>query len=344
MKTYGFQTFPYYIKKAKFYLNKQVAAKRIPEEMPKKSIRFNSRRRQFLTKYFPGILTSIYAAKTGMAVAILESLLVIVGQKTFGFDKVLFPGYYEQKRELAKSAEWQVRIELENLRLAEGEVCPEEIYKTDRSEYKLIGSLKRYESEPTNIVFFETFKKVISRLHEAPRCYEILSGLKKENKNIRYEIHYHPYYFDLTYFMCGKSIHQMHISRSFVDTSERSLVGTIYHELIAHGSQVVEVTNNGKRAGMARAQIMKQWEKELEGHIIKWYAEKEMYAIREIKYLKGKMKNWIEVFPEWNYFRINEIEKLEVEDLAGDLLRHYQKKYKNDRWVNSTYLNKLVSL
>ncbi len=314
----------------------------MPEKKQKKSTRFNSGRRQFLTKDFPGIIILGYIAKTGLFLAILESLLAIVGQKTFGFDKALFPGYYEQKRELAKSAEWQVRTELENLRLADGEVCPEEIYKTDRSEYKLIGSLKRYGSELTNTVFFETFKKVISRFHEAPRCYEILSGLKKKNKNIRHEIHYHPYYFDLTYFMCGKSKHQIHISRSFVDISERSLVGTIYHELIAHGSQVVEVTNNGKRAGMARARIMKQWEKELEGHIIKWYAEKEMYAFREIKHLKSEMKKWIDVFPEWNFFRINEIEKLEVEDLARDLLRHYQKKYKNDRWVNSTFLNKLV--
>ena len=315
---------------------------KMSEEKQKKLTGFNSGRRQFLTKDFSGILILGYVAKTGIAVTILESLLAIIGQKTFGSTKVLYPGYYRQKKELEKTAEWQVRIDLENLRLAAGEVCPEEIYRDARCEYKLIGSLKRYESEPTNKVFFETFKKVISRLHEAPRCYEILSEFNKENNNIRHEIHYHPYYVDLTYFMCSKSIHQIHASRTFIDTSERSLVGTIYHELIAHGSQGVEVTNNGKRAGMARARIMKRWEKELEGHIIKWYAEKEMYAFREISHLKNEMKKWIKVFPEWNYFRINEIEKLEVEDLVRDLLHHYQKKYKNDSWVNSTYLNKLV--
>ncbi len=42
---------------------------------------------------------------------------------------------------------------------------------------------------------------------------------------------------------------------------------------------------------------MKHWERELEGLIIKWFAEKEMYASREIKHLQGEIKKWITVFP-----------------------------------------------
>ncbi len=304
---------------------------------------FNPGRRQFIIREIPGVMLSGYAVKTGIAIAVLESLLSVAGRKAFGFDKVHYPGYYGQKKELENSGEWQVRTELEKLHLASGEVCPEEIYRDAKREYKLTGSLKRYDSEPTNKEFFKTFKKVIGKLHEAPRCYEILSEFNKENSNIRHEIHYHPYYVDLTYFMCSRSVHQMHVSRTFIDTSEKSLIGTTYHELIAHGSQVVELANSGKRAGLARNMIMKQWERELEGHIVKWYAEKEMYAFREIKHLKGEMKKWIEVFPEWNYFRIKEIEKLEVEDLIKDLLLHYRKKYRNDDWVKTTYLHKLVS-
>ena len=136
---------------------------------------FNSERRQFLIRNIPGIVSSGYIVKTGILVAALESLFAIAGRKTFGSGQVHYPGYYAQKIELEKSAEWQARTELENLRLAAGEVCPEEIYKDAEIEYKLIGSLKRYESEPTNKEFFEIFKKVISKLHEAPRCYEILS-------------------------------------------------------------------------------------------------------------------------------------------------------------------------
>ncbi len=303
----------------------------------------NPGRRQFIIRDIPGVVSTGYAIKTGIVVTMLESLFAIAGRKTYGSGRVHYPGYYGQQNELENSDEWQVRNELENLRIAAGEVYPEEIYKDAKREYKLIGSLKRYDSEPTNNEFFETFKKVISKLHEAPRCYEILTEFKKENKNIRYEIHYHPYYVDLTYFMCGKSVHQMHVSRTFIDTSEKSLIGTTYHEFVAHGNQAIELTNTGTRASMARNKIMKQWERELEGHIIKWYAEKEMYAFREIKYLKSKMKKWIKVFPEWNYFRIKEIEKLDVEDLIRDLLLHYQKKYINDDWVNSTYLHKLAS-
>jgi hypothetical protein len=117
----------------------------------------------------------------------------------------------------------------------------------------------------------------------------------------------------------------------------------MYHELIAHGSQVVELTNKGTRAGVGRIRIMKQWERELEGHLIKWYAEKEMYGFREIKNVQEEMKRWLGVFPEWHYFRIKEIEKLEVEDVIRHLLAHYKKTYKNDNWVNTTYLHKLVS-
>ncbi len=56
-----------------------------------------------------------------------------------------------------------------------------------------------------------------------------------------------------------------------------------------------------------------------------------------------EMKKWLRVFPEWNYFRIKEVEKLEVNDLIKQLLTHYKKKYRNEDWVNTTYLHKLVS-
>jgi len=135
----------------------------------------------------------------------------------------------------------------------------------------------------------------------------------------------------------------MHVARTFIETSEKSLIGTMYHELIAHGSQVVELTNNGTRAGAGRIRIMKQWERELEGNLIKWYAEKEMYGISEIKNVQKQMKKWLRVFPEWNYFRIKEVEKLEVNDLIKQLLTHYKKKYRKENWVNTTYLHKLVS-
>ena len=304
---------------------------------------FNPGRRRFITRDIPGAALAGYAIKTGIASAVLELLLSVTGQKVFGVEADHYPGYHEQQKILKQTAEWQERIELEKSRLAAGEVRPEEIYRDSKIEYKLIGSMKRYDGEPTNNKFFDTYKTVIKRLREAPRCYEILSDFNKENNHITHEIWYHPYYTDLTYFMCGKTVHQMHVSRTFIDTSEKSLIGTMYHELVAHGSQVVEVTNKGKRAGMGRIRIMKQWERELEGNLIKWYAEKEMYGFREIKYMQKEMKRWLKVFPEWNYFRIKEIEKLEVKDVIKHLLTHYQNKYRNDNWVNTTYLHKLVS-
>lgn len=309
----------------------------------KQSSDFSPGRRRFMIRGITGTVLAGYAVKTGIAVAALELLLTSTGLKVFGSEAVYYPGYQEQQKRLEKNGEWQVRIELEKSRLAEGEVLPDEIYRDSEVEYKLIGSLKRYDWEPTNNSFFEMYKKVINRLHDAPRCYEILSEFNKANKHITHEIWYHPYYVDLTYFMCSKSVHQMHVARTFIDTSKKSLIGTMYHELIAHGSQVVELTNKGKKAGMGRIRIMKQWERELEGHLVKWYAEKEMYGFREIKNVQEEMKRWLGVFPEWNYFRIKEIEKLEVEDVIRHLLTHYKKTYRNDNWVNTTYLHKLVS-
>ena len=158
----------------------------------------------------------------------------------------------------------------------------------------MIGSLKRYDWEPTNEAFFKTYKNVIQRLRKAPRCYAILFDFNKEHNHLTYEICYHPYYVDLTYFMCGKTVHQMHVARTFVETSKKSLIGTMYHELIAHGSQVVELTNKGTRAGSGRIRIMKQWERELEGNLIKWYAEKEMYGISEIKNVQKEIPRRLE--------------------------------------------------
>ncbi len=304
---------------------------------------FNPLRRRFLIRDIPGAVVSWYAVKAGIAVGAIEFFFTSLEQKAFGSETVHYPGYHEQQKRLIQTGEWQVRIELEKSRLAAGEVRPEEIYEDSKIEYKLIGSLKRYDGEPTNKAFFKTFTKVIHKLREAPRCYEILSEFNKKNNHITHEIWYHPYYVDLTYFMCGKTVHQMHVARTFIDTSEKSLIGTMYHELIAHGSQVVELTNKGKRAGVGRIRIMKQWERELEGHLIKWYAEKEMYGFREIKNVQEEMKRWLGVFPEWSYFRIKEIEKLDVKDVIRHLLTHYQKKYRNDNWVSTTYLHKLVS-
>ena len=309
----------------------------------KRPLDFNPGRRLFMIRDIPGAALAGYAIKTGIASTALELLLSSTGQKAFGTEPLHYPGYHEQQKRLKQTGEWQVRIELEESRLSAGEVRHEEIYRDSKTEYKLIGSLKRYDEEPTNKRFFDTYKNVIKRLREAPRCYEILSEFNRKNNHIKYEIWYHPYYADLTYFMCGKTVHQMHVSRTFTETSKKSLIGTMYHELIAHGSQVVEVTNMGERAGLGRIRIMKQWERELEGNLVKWYAEKEMYGFREIKNVQREMKRWLGVFPEWNYFRIKEIEKLDVKDVIKHLLTHYQNKYRNDNWVNTTYLHKLVS-
>ncbi|GAX59931.1 ABC-type transport system [Candidatus Scalindua japonica] len=291
----------------------------------------------------PGITFAGYTVKTGMAAAVMGLILNGTGLNTSGSEIVHYPGYYGQQKRLKINGEWQVRLELEKSRLAEGKVRPDNIYIDAKKEYKLIGSLKRYDWEPTNEIFFKTYKKVINRLCEAHRCYEILTEFNKKNSHITYEIWYHPYYVDLTYFMCGKAVHQIHVARTFKETSEKSLIGTMYHELIAHGSQVMELTNNGKRSGVGRTRIMKQWERELEGHLVKWYAENEMYGIKEIKNVHREMKKWLSVFPEWNYFRIKEIERLEVKDVIMHLLTHYQKKYRNEDWVKTTYLHKLVS-
>ncbi len=302
----------------------------------------NQGRRQFLIEGIPATVLAGYAVKTGIA-AVIGLLLAGTGQKVFGSETDHYPGFHEQQERLEKNGEWLVRVEQEKLRLASGGVLPEEIYSDSDIEYKLIGSLKRYDWEPTNEVFFNTYKKVIQRLCKAPKCYRILIEFNKEYNHITHEICYHPYYVDLTYFMCGKTVHQMHVARTFIETSEKSLIGTMYHELIAHGSQVVELTNSGIRAGAGRIRIMKQWERELEGNLIKWYAEKEMYGISEIKNVQKEMKKWLRVFPEWNYFRIKEVEKLEVDDLIKQLLTHYKKKYSKEDWVNTTYLHKLVS-
>ncbi len=309
----------------------------------KKTSNFNCGRRRFLIRDIPAVASAGYAIKTGMAAAVLEFLLNGAGANVFGSEAVHYPGFYEQQRLLENNGEWQVRLEQEKLRLAAGEVIPEQVYKDSDIEYKLIGSLKRYDWEPENEVFFKKYKNVIKRLREAPRCFEILSEFNKEHNHITHEICYHPYYVDLTYFMSGKDVHQMHVARTFIETSEKSLIGTMYHELIAHGSQVVELTYRGRRAGVGRTGIMKQWERELEGNLIKWYAEKEMYGISEIKHLQKEMKKWLRVFPEWNYFRIKEVEKLEVNDLIKQLLTHYRKKYRDEDWVKTTYLHKLVS-
>ncbi len=299
-------------------------------------------RRQFLIKDIPCAVLSGYAVKTGIA-AVLGLFLTGTCQRIFGSETDHYPGFHEQQKRLKQNGEWLVRVEQEKSRLAAGGALPEEIYRDSDVEYKLIGSLKRYDWEPTNEAFFKTYKNVIQKLCTAPRCYKILFEFNKEHNHITHEICYHPYYVDLTYFMCGKTVHQMHIARTFIETSEKSLIGTMYHELIAHGSQVVELTNSGTRAGVGRIKIMKQWERELEGNLIKWYAEKEMYGISEIKNVQKEMKKWLRVFPEWNYFRIKEIEKLEVNDLIKQLLIHYKKKYRKENWVNTTYLHKLVS-
>ncbi len=312
------------------------------DHKPNRSSDFNPGRRQFLIRDIPGAALAGYAVKTGISAAVLELFLAGTGLKVFGSEPAHYPGFHEQQKRLKQTGEWQARTELEKSCLAT-EARPEEIYIDSEIEYKLIGSFKRYEGEPTNKVFFKTYKTVINRLREAPRCYKILSEFNNENNHITYEIWYHPYYTDLTYFMCGKTVHQMHVSRTFKETSEKSLIGTMYHELIAHGSQVVELTNEGTRAGVGRIRIMKQWERELEGNLIKWYAEKEMYGFREIQNVQEEMKRWLGVFPEWHYFRIKEIEKLEVEDVIRHLLTHYKKTYRNDNWVNTTYLHKLVS-
>ena len=302
----------------------------------------NPGRRQFLLKDIPGAALAGYAVKAGIVTAVIEFLLAGT-RLASGSETAHYPGFHEQQKRLKQNGEWQVRVEQEKSRLAAGGVLPEETYKDADIEYKLVGSLKRYDWEPTNEVFFKTYKNVIQRLRKAPRCYEILLEFNKEYNHITHEICYHPYYVDLTYFMCGKTVHQMHVARTFIETSEKSLVGTMYHELIAHGSQVVELTSNGTRAGAGRIRIMKQWEMELEGNLIKWYAEKEMYGISEIKNVQREMKKWLRVFPEWNYFRIKEVEKLEVNDLIKQLLTHYKKKYRKEDWVNTTYLHKLVS-
>ncbi len=313
------------------------------DHKPNLSSGLNPGRRQFLFKSIPAAMLAGYAVKTGIAAAAIELLLTGTGQIVFGSQTDHYPGFREQQKRLKQNGEWQVRVEQEKSRLVAGGVLPEEIYKDSDIEYRLIGSLKRYDWEPTNKIFFKTYKNVIQRLSDAPRCYEILFEFNKEYKHITHEICYHPYYVDLTYFMCGKTVHQVHVARTFIETSEKSLIGTMYHELIAHGSQVVELTNNGIRAGAGRIKIMKQWERELEGNLIKWYAEKEMYGISEIKNVQKEMKKWLRVFPEWNYFRINEVEKLEVNDLIKQLLTHYKKKYRKEDWVSTTYLHKLVS-
>ena len=313
------------------------------DHKPNLSSDLNPGRRQLLFKSIPAVVLAGYAVKTGIAAAAIEFFLTGTGQKVFGSQTDHYPGFREQQKQLKQNGEWQVRVEQEKSRLATGGVIPEEIYKDSDIEYRLIGSLKRYDWEPTNEVFFNTYKSVIQRLRKAPRCYEILFEFNKEYEHITHEICYHPYYIDLTYFMCGKTVHQMHVARTFIETSEKSLIGTMYHELIAHGSQVVELTNSGIRAGVGRIRIMKQWERELEGNLIKWYAEKEMYGISEIKNVQKEMKKWLRVFPEWNYFRINEVEKLEVNDLIKQLLAHYKKKYRKEDWVSTTYLHKLVS-
>ncbi len=315
----------------------------MPDHKPNQSSDFNPERRKFLIKDVPGAALAGYAVKSGIAAAAIELFLAGTGQKVFGSETAHYPGFQEQQKRLKQNGEWQVRVEQEESCLAAGGAFPEETYKDSDIEYKLIGSLKRYDWEPTNEVFFKTYKNVIQGLRKAPRCYEIFFEFNKEYNHITYEICYHPYYVDLTYFMCGKTVHQMHVSRTFIETSKKSLIGTMYHELIAHGSQVVEVTNKGERAGVGRIRIMKQWERELEGNLIKWYAEKEMYGFREIKNIQREMKRWLGVFPEWHYFRIKEIEKLEVKDVIKHLLTHYQNKYRNDNWVNTTYLHKLVS-
>ena len=315
----------------------------MPDHKPNLSSDFNPERRKFLIKDVPGAVLAGYAVKTGIAAAAIELFLAGTGLEVFGSEVTHYPGFRGQLKRLKQNGEWQVRAEQEKICLAAGGAFPEEIYRDSGIEYKLIGSLKRYDWEPTNEVFFKTYKNVIQRLRKAPRCYEIFFEFNKEYKHITYEICYHPYYVDLTYFMCGKTVHQIHVARTFIETSEKSLIGTMYHELVAHGSQVVELINNGTRAGAGRIIIMKQWERELEGNLIKWYAEKEMYGISEIKNVQRGMKKWLRIFPEWNYFRIKEVEKLEVNDLIKQLLTHYKKKYRNEDWVNTTYLHKLVS-
>jgi hypothetical protein len=206
----------------------------MPDHKPNLSSDFNPERRKFLIKDVPGAVLAGYAVKTGIAAAAIELFLAGTGLEVFGSEVTHYPGFRGQLKRLKQNGEWQVRVEQEKIRLAAGGAFPEEIYRDSGIEYKLIGSLKRYDWEPTNEVFFKTYKNVIQRLRKAPRCYEIFFEFNKEYKHITYEICYHPYYVDLTYFMCGKTVHQIHVARTFIETSEKSLIGTMYHELVAH--------------------------------------------------------------------------------------------------------------
>ena len=144
------------------------------DHKPNLSSYLNPGRRHFLFKSIPAAVLARYAAKTGIAAAAIDLFLTGTGQKVFGSQTDHYPGFREQQKRLKQNGEWQVRVEQEKSRLADGGVLPEEIYNDSDIEYRLIGSLKRYDWEPTNEVFFNTYKSVIQRLRKAPRCYEIL--------------------------------------------------------------------------------------------------------------------------------------------------------------------------
>ncbi len=105
----------------------------------KRPLDFNPGRRRFLTGYIPGAALISYTVKSGIMVAVLNFLWVILGRKVSGSESLHYPGYHEQQKRLKQTGEWQERIELEKSRLSAGEVRHEEVYRDSKIEYKLIG-------------------------------------------------------------------------------------------------------------------------------------------------------------------------------------------------------------
>ncbi len=83
----------------------------------KKPSDFNPGRRRFLTRDIPGAALAGYTVKSGITVAVLNFLWVILGRKVSGSESLHYPGYHEQQKRLKQIGEWQERIELEKSRL-----------------------------------------------------------------------------------------------------------------------------------------------------------------------------------------------------------------------------------
>lgn len=295
-------------------------------------------RRDFLSEYLPKGALTAYGIRSGLAMGALEFIADCLSTQSYASENTN-RGYVTLEKErlrIEKSGELEKRLKQRDIYLSEGLI---EQSIDDYKGFQLVGSLLRYKKEPSNEKFFETFKNVINNFHKSPTAFVTLLEFQqtyKKEKSIEQTLFYSPEFSSGIFFEPRGTMHGVYISRSFENENKIQLTARILHEFVAHGYQEVEFKNGFKH--MSRRTTMSEWETELEGYAIEWYATEEMNNKKEIKKVKLKIRELLRKFPEWRDFGINEIHKMQAKDLVNKLMTHYKDEYNGQNWLKTTYL------